>query len=735
MNKLKLVSGLTDTAKKGGKQSAAASAGDELRHPRVFLFRWTKEVTMMIKKWCATGMALSLTFSLGFVSAKAAVGPDSRPTGIFWPEQQELPSFAEAEHLDVADVERVPGEERLMLASLQGIVNREKPRIYLAGERFPEEGKLTWLNSLNVPYTLYDNHWEIVNRYISAAKGLVIYDPDVPDTINVATTLAGLKDALAVGPGLAERMKAEPYRLPVLEDLRGKFRSRTEAYAWQLEHLWPQATHRMLIGIPPTVGIALPPGIPPQFKTLAEETRQIRDASNRKTYELDLSEFLGKEAVYVRFDDAFPNDGWGPAVHQVTIEADGQTIGQFVANTDQEKAYLYDGGGSVANNNFNGHRFADNTRYFVYRFVPPEGTKRLVVSVDMWNQFKVSATNVQPARSGVQEPYAHLRDYAVANRAMVFWLAGNTDEDRAIFERILSETKPGSPYLGWFPNDVAGEFSGVELASRHGVYVLAADWFSNMSAWSGTRANFHAGPKQPPAAPALQNKIYVSFVFSEGDNLQYNEHRLRKIWDDPQRGKVPITWGTSPLLADAAPAMLDYYMRTATLNDLLIAGPSGPGYFYPAAWPDDGFSDFLHQAGKYMKRTGMDIPYVLNRLDNREVPLAGTKAEAYIRELDPPGVYFSWSNRFGVELVNGTLPQSTVRGTGSVQEANAVLAQAAAGWDGKSPMFVSIGLYAWNMTPSDAVKIAESLGPQFEVVRGDHYFELIREAYGLKKNQ
>jgi len=35
------------------------------------------------------------------------------------------------------------------------------------------------------------------------------------------------------------------------------------------------------------------------------------------------------------------------------------------------------------------------------------------------------------------------------------------------------------------------------------------------------------------------------------------------------------------------------------------------------------------------------------------------------------------------------------------------------------------------MTPSDIAAIADSLGPDHAIVRGDHYFQLVREAHGL----
>jgi L-ascorbate metabolism protein UlaG (beta-lactamase superfamily) len=40
---------------------------------------------------------------------------------------------------------------------------------------------------------------------------------------------------------------------------------------------------------------------------------------------------------------------------------------------------------------------------------------------------------------------------------------------------------------------------------------------------------------------------------------------------------------------------------------------------------------------------------------------------------------------------------------------------ATAGWDGASPLFLSIGINTWEMSPADVVRIADSLGPEFVV--------------------
>ncbi|GAB6930515.1 hypothetical protein JCM10914A_44980 [Paenibacillus sp. JCM 10914] len=654
------------------------------------------------------------------VSAKEAGHSQNNP-------HRELPSFKKPKHLDVADIYDAHGDVKLLFGSLQGIVNRHQPRIYLLESE--EEGKTTWLHDLKVPYTLHQDYWDILRTYRKDVKGMIVYDPNLPDSINVATTLAGLKNAVVVSPELSVRLSAPPFKLKIIDDLRGKFDSGLEAYTWQYENLWKRSNHQMLVGLAPDTAIRIPPGLPESFVNIAEEKEQIRDASNREIYHLDLTALLGKSSVYLRFDDAFTQDGWGPAVHQVIVKADGKPIASFIAGSQEEEAHLYDRQNSKFAEGQGGHRFADNGNYFVYEFAPPAGTKQLTAEVDMWNQYKVSAGNIKPLSAEQREPYAYLRDYAVANKAMVFWLDSNVPEELALFEKIMSDVGPGTPYLGWFSNDVEGEFSSVEIASRYGVYVLAADWFSNLTVFSGTQPDYKPATKAP--RPALENKIYVTYTFTEGDNFQYNQHRMRVMWDDPARGKVPINWTSSPLLHEGAPAILNYYLNTATPNDLLIAGPSGAGYFYPNAWPDASFREFLKKTNTYLKKTGMTIPYVLNRVDSENVPLSSAKVTAYQQQYHVPGLFISYEDNYGVEIVNGTLPVSTIRGISTVQDGLQVLNEAKAKWDGKSPLFVSLGLLAWSMTPSDVLKLTESLDGEFEVVRADDYFSLIRESYGL----
>ncbi len=500
------------------------------------------------------------------------------------------------EPLELLQLEGLSEDEKLLVTALQGLVNRSHPKVYLLHGQ--QEEKENWLREFDRPYLAHDSTASLLGSHPGIVKGLIIYDPTVPDSINVAITLAGLEQCLPASPELARRLGEQHPHLSVLADLRGRFSSRLQAYTWQFAELWPRCTHDMLVGISPTLG------------------------------------------------------------------------------------------------------------------EPPA-------------------------------PYGGLlQDYAVAHRAMVFWLDPNLQEERTLFEAILQDVNPCSPYLGWFPRDVAGEFSGTELASAHSVYVLAADYSSNLTAAAMLRraatgvSNEHAthpdvaSPDLAP--PKLENKIYVTFTLSEGDNLQYMQHRMRHLWDDTARGQAPINWSIDPLALDLAPTILDYYLRTRTPQDCLIAGPSGAGYCYPSAWPEATFSSFTRQTADYMRRLGLRVIWILNRTGGTSIPLDRASAAAYRNDISPLGILLNYEGYTKTSVVYDDLPQAITQGVASVEEAVGALGLAGLLWDGTAPLFLSLGLLAWTMTPSDVASIVASFTPPYQAVCADEYFRLVRQAHGLR---
>jgi hypothetical protein len=507
----------------------------------------------------------------------------------------------------------------------------------------------------------------------------------------------------------------------VLEDLRGEFtgQDKVQIYRWQFEHLWPHCDHRLLTGLPPTRTVNVE-GV--EWTEVARETEQIRDESNRQELTVDVSAGLGGEAVYVRFADAFGNDGWGASIASLTATADGAVIADFIPDTDAEAEFLVEGGNSSIGGQ--GNRFADGGNFFVYRFEPPAGTTELTVTVEIWNQYVISVTDTAPTRV---EPFPYFRDYVVATEAMLVWLDPNGEPGELLTE-IMGATESTTPYLGWFSNDVAGEWGGVDLAATQSVEVIAADFYMNGTVHGGVPARISPKIKKPDPAE-LENKIYVTMTVGEGDNIQYCQRHMRALWDNPDRGKVPTNWTISPVLADAGPAIYRYYQKTATDNDLLVCGPSGAGYTYGGSWPGDTFNDYADVTDRYLRETGLDLVYAYNNRDEEGwIPIGGKVLDAYRDRTGLRGIFQSWSG--GGVITGGELPVIGHFGApGNADEYKQGLDDHAAEWDGSTPFFISAGINAWNWTPSDIAQLGELLATddRYRVVLGDTFFELLRQ--------
>lgn len=177
-----------------------------------------------------------------------------------------------------------------------------------------------------------------------------------------------------------------------------------------------------------------------QWTTLLKVSQRVTDASNKAVYAADLTPFLTKGgAVYARWQDAYPDDGWGPAVDHVTVTADGNVIPSFQPASAGEAPYLLDAAARRRR-----ARFADGSEYFIYKFVTPAGAKVLTLSCEMWNEYLLSATSTAPS---VQQGNPNFRDYIVAAQASVFWFDPEDATQAALFTWILKNAQPDT--LTW----------------------------------------------------------------------------------------------------------------------------------------------------------------------------------------------------------------------------------------------------------------------------------------------
>lgn len=522
------------------------------------------------------GTALAAGAAVPLLGAPGAAAAPAPAAGMSWPAGQVLPRFAAPTELVTADLSAHSPADQLTLVTLQGIVNRTRPRIYLLAD--VTEGRATWLPDTGVPYSGPVPLADLVAAYRSEITGAVVPDPAQPQSVSVATSLAGLDDAV-----VASAETAAALGLPVVADLRGRFADDLAASRWQIDNLWPHTTHRAVISM--------------------------------------------------------------------------------------------------------------NTSLTGY-----------------------------------------LRDYAVAMRALCVWLDHSDPAQKALIEQLADGMPAYSPYMGWLRG---GESPAVETLSRRSVQVLAADTAQNLSVWAGVPAApallKHGRPHGRPhrrAAPAAANKIYVTLTFSDGDNLQYAQHKMRQLWDDPARGQVPLNWPVTPQILDAAPALFAHYRRTATDGDHLLAGPSGLGYVFPSAYPPASFDGFVSRTADYARALGMDSTVVINRLDSTYTPLTEAAVHSYATRWGPRGIFQNWSDFETEQLVVDGTPVARSRMALTQDELRTGLSRAADAWTaagGTSPVFTTVFLNAWSMTPTLAAAVAAEADDRYVFLRGDQFLSLVAE--------
>ncbi|MEK3865882.1 GxGYxYP domain-containing protein [Paenibacillus sp. FSL H7-0716] len=460
-----------------------------------------------------------------------------------------------------------------LFTSLKGLLAKSQPRIYTLGE---EEGSHTWANSLGLGYTDVADKWSLLTKYRNEISGIVVYDYNVPDTLNLAATIASVQNGIVAGPELVQKLTSAPYNLPILEDLRNDFTTKIQVYEYLKANYWPQTTHRVLVGLDPKL-----PG--------------------------------------------------------------------------------------------------------------------------------------------------HLRDYAAAMGASVVWLDPRIPAEDALLRQFLADMPAGTVYMGWWPD----EASGVQRVSEYGISTVAADYSNNLTVFAGTSRTVTVKPT--PNKIPLENKIYVSLIMSDGDNLQYMERRFRNLWDSASRGIVPLGWTISPAMLDAMPGVLDYYYNTATENDAFISGPSGIGYTYPNFWSNQAYLDqFIAQSDDYMKRSGLKVATIWNFINGG---INGNVGNSFANNAPSLLGLTTQQSGGGIDIYNSLLPAQGLN-VNYGDSANALIHeinQGIASWNGLSPRFLSIQANPWQTNYEDLVTTVNSFSsnPNVVFVRTDTYFQLMREQNGL----
>lgn len=336
-------------------------------------------------------------------------------------------------------------------------------------------------------------------------------------------------------------------------------------------------------------------------------------------------------------------------------------------------------------------------------------------------------------------PYVH--DIAAAAGSATVWLDPRVGAEKTVLDKMLKDMTPGRDFvLGWYPE----ERSGVGEATRYGLSTVPADFFENATAYTAVNVPVNIPPV--PKRAKLENKVYATVYISDGDNIQYCQHAMAKIFEQSGRGKMPMNWTISPALADIAPQMLNYYYKKATTNDCFVSGPSGMGYAMPydahnARWnilSGANFTPYTRLTQRYLEKSGLRVITVWDNVN-----AAHRKAYA-----DECGYLYGltvqdWerqSGRIKTVVQGGWLPfipnyPCYANGTGIITD---FFNRDIKNFNGSKPMFVSGQVTVWEAGPDKLVALKSSLDAlspgNVNIVRADHFFSFYNEANHLPFN-
>lgn len=438
-------------------------------------------------------------------------------------------------------------DEMALLAALQGIVNRDAPRLYVLGVTGPgaqdldafwwaRMAELGWSVAKAKPTQAKDLN-ALLAMLGHRARGLVVWDPAVPATQNVAATLAGVLDLLPVAQratpaGLAKQPLWQQLASGAVAPLYGDLIKAGWGVAVRLVH--PDGSSLF-------TGKGTIPGT-----GLASTGSAKNDAYLwAKVHYLDTGRTAATHMAY--YIDAY-----------------------WLRNPGA--------GGNIWNNTLINHDYFIAQRAFFF-------------DLDPWS-------DEAPVDDPGQKPGTDAATLTALLKSANHRTGGHKMINVGGFPpwafKYTNVGKAGGTHGG-----VATEWTYAETLSSYNAFMEAdALGYAGIANASFTRhLPLRASNPQRPApdrATLRQRGLlqadgsvkpgrYFAFYVGDFDSPAWLYHTMPSLWSDPARGSVPLSWAFDPnLCLRAAPAMA-WTRATATAQDSFVAGDSGAGYLNPGS--------------------------------------------------------------------------------------------------------------------------------------------------------
>lgn len=323
-----------------------------------------------------------------------------------------------------------------------------------------------------------------------------------------------------------------------------------------------------------------------------------------------------------------------------------------------------------------------------------------------------------------------LGDYSSYTKAFQFW---DDSSNGTLATSVYNRMNKGANFFGWGPQ----EYSTVEQYSLKSMMAIPSDWGPNISALTNIPAAKDFRQKEPVKPfEVVPNVHTVCFVISDGDNVQWllGSHDNTSNWNNPNRAHVNLGWTIAPSLTELAPVVYDKYvdncLTTPEGRNVLVAGPSGRGYFFPGRYPDADLETESNLLNKYMKKADLRIVNIIDADDSDNDPSSYLKQD----NIDALFYYSYGANYTGRQgqidwykdkpSIGG---RYTLWGTLSSPQSLATQLNQASTNINSQDGYSLVSVHVWDRSVNDVLDCINRLGPNVRVVAPDEFVWLVRK--------
>ena len=457
----------------------------------------------------------------------------------------------------------VAWDEVHTVSTLQGIVNRENPRLYVY---FVKNGEIDvdtywwnmyrrqgeWLHGRDTIF--YHSLEELVTAYKDDIQGVVLYDSKVPSTSNVASAIAGIENLIAIrydtSPGsVYDRLVAHGPRLKVR--------------CWLVN---PDGS-RLFTG---KKGSIIP-----------QTTRESSGSLKADPYLWFIEKYMKTGKCNTRYGAYYIDQRW----------MDNPT--------------------AVVRN----HHTLCNHDFFVSR-------KAFFFDLSPWGDEPVTDDPTQPVGTDLSVLKEFLLEAYKQNEGKEMCYIGGFPAWAFKYTKHAGGKHEDVP-TEWEFSRLISAYNAFKDADAIGYGALAnASFWQHFplkkcypQKWIDREELEKSGLLTKAGNINYAGRNFIIFYVGDYDASSWLSQRMIDLWNHPDRGKEPLMWCVSPVLSERVPHVMHYIRSTASDNDYFASADNGAGYLMPGMLQvprpisglPSGIGAWKRHCERYYKRWGLSV--------------------------------------------------------------------------------------------------------------------------------